>query len=90
MIVLPNYISDFDPKPRRILPEFRDMCPGSVACLCLHTETSAGSAPRQFLTSAAGDTSLSDDWDSLSFYLSTVGHPFYLGWYGRSSFVRAR
>ena len=61
MIVFPNFVRDFDPEPSGILPEFGDMCPGSVACPCLHTETSAGSAPRQFLTSAAGDTSLSDD-----------------------------
>ena len=32
---------------------------------CLHTETSAGSTPRQFVTSAAGDMSLLDDWDLL-------------------------
>ena len=78
MVVLPNF---------GILPEFGDMCPGSVACPFLHTETSAGSVPRQFLTSAAGDTSLSDS--GLAFYFSTVGHPFYLGRYARSAFVRA-
>ena len=55
MLVLPNFVGDFDPGPRRILPEFGDMCSGSVACPCLHTETSAGSWPQQFSTLAAGD-----------------------------------
>ena len=61
MIVLLNFVGDFDSDPKRILPEFRDMCPGSAAFPCLHSETSAGSTPRQLLTSTAGDTSISDD-----------------------------
>ena len=61
MVVLPNFAGNFDPEAGGILPEFGELCSGSVACPCLHTETLAGSAPRQFLTSAAGDTSLSDN-----------------------------
>ena len=61
MLVLPNFVGDFDPGFRRILPEFGDICPGSVACPCLQTETSAGSGPQQFSTSAEGDTPPLDD-----------------------------
>ena len=57
---MPNFVGDFDPGPRRIWPEFGDMCPGSVACPCLHTEASAGSGPRQFSSPASGDSPLSD------------------------------
>ena len=73
MIVLPNFVGD--PEPSGILPEFGDMCPGSVACPCLHTETSAGSVPRQFLTSAAGGgyVSLRRLWDSLGTHFTSAG-----------------
>ena len=61
MLGLPNFVGDFDPGPRRILPNFGSMCPGSVACPCLHTDALAGSGPQQFSTSAAGHSPLSDD-----------------------------
>ena len=73
MLVLPNFVGDFDPGPRRILPEFGDMYPGSVACPCLHTETSAGSGPDSYDLGGGGYTPFGRLGDSMSFYLKTVG-----------------
>ena len=42
MLVLPNFASDSGPEPGKLLPESGDLVPESVACLCLHTLTSAG------------------------------------------------
>ena len=44
MFVLPT----FDPRPGKLLPESGDMVPVSVATMCLHTLTSAGSGPDSF------------------------------------------
>ena len=71
MLIWPGFASDFGPGPPRIWPELGDMGPGIIACPCLHTETSAGSGPRQLSTWAAGDLPLLHDSGILCLSTST-------------------
>ena len=72
MLVLPTFDSDLDPRPGKFLPESGDMVPESVASLCLHTLTLAGTV---FGLGNGGYLSFRRLRYLMPFYLYTVGPP---------------